>query len=262
MCITASVGEHGANHRADAKVVQALLNANLYQLIPYAPITVDGQPGKHTQAMIAEFQRRVLRMTTPTSKVEPGDATINALHTGMNVEFSIDKLAAIMTNASQGRLNRYFTGLETNMSANNINTPLRMAHFLAQVGHESGDLLYSEELASGEAYEGRTDLGNTQTGDGVRFKGRGLIQLTGRSNYVAYGTARGRDFVTGNNNLLLATDPNLAVDVSCWFWVTHGLNALADADNLNAITRRINGGLNGLADRAAHLQRAKCLLVV
>lgn len=135
-----------------------------------------------------------------------------------------------------------------------------MAHFLAQVGHESGDLRYTEELASGDAYEGRADLGNTQAGDGPRFKGRGLIQLTGRANYVAFGAARRRDFVTGANNMLLSTDANLAVDVSCWFWTTHDLNALADGGDLKAITKKVNGGCNGLADRAENLQRAKCLL--
>ncbi len=136
-----------------------------------------------------------------------------------------------------------------------------MAHYLAQLGHDSGDFRYTEELSSGAAYENRKDLGNTQPGDGPRFKGRGLIQLTGRTNYTNYGVAKGRDFVTPPNNTLLSTDPSLAVDVTCWFWTTHGLNALADTDSLNGITRRINGGYNGLADRADHLNRAKLLLV-
>ncbi len=68
------------------------------------------------------------------------------------------------------------------MNENGINTPLRRVHFFAQIGHESKELIYSEEIASGRAYEGRFDLGNTQPGDGVRFKGRGLIQITGRAN--------------------------------------------------------------------------------
>ena len=261
MCISHSVGEHGTNNTADAKVVQALLDANLGSLIPMAHLTVDGQPGTNTRAMIAEFQRRVLHMAKPTSRVDPGDATIRALHAGLAAGLSQDKLRAIMPNATQGRIDRYYNSLVSMMAANGINTPLRMAHFLAQVGHESGDLLYSEELASGDAYNGRTDLGNTHPGDGPRYKGRGLIQLTGRSNYAAFGVARHRDFLAPPHQLLLSTDASLAVDVSCWFWTTHGLNALADADNLNTITRRINGGVNGLADRAAHLQRAKCLLV-
>ena len=211
--------------------------------------------------MIGEFQTRVLHLATPTRKVDPGSATLRELRAGMSAGFTLDKLRAIMTNATQAQADRYFQHLVTQMAANQINTGLRMAHFLAQLGHESGDLRFSEEIASGDAYEGRIDLGNTQAGDGRRFKGRGLIQLTGRANYTAYGNARQRDFVSGTNNLLISTDPNLAVDASCWFWTTHGLSTMADADNLNGITRRINGGLNGLADRSAHLQRAKCLLV-
>jgi putative chitinase len=130
------------------------------------------------------------------------------------------------------------------------------------VGHESGDFRFSEEIASGAAYEGRTDLGNTKKGDGVRFKGRGLIQITGRSNYTEYGKARHRDYVTEPHNRIIANNPAIAVDVSCWFWKTRNLNALADADNIDAITRRINGGVNGLKDRKAHFRRAKCLLVL
>lgn len=229
--------------------------------MPYAPLNIDGVPGETTRDMIGEFQRRVLKVAKPDQKVSPGGATLRELRAGMSAGLTIDKLQAIMTEATRTQAERYFQPLVTLMVANQINTDRRVAHFLAQVGHESGDLRFSEEIATGDAYEGRVDLGNTQPGDGRRFKGRGLIQLTGRTNYTAFGTARQRDFVTGTNNLLLATDAFLAVDVSCWFWVTHGLNALADADDLNGITRRINGGLNGLADRSAHLRRAKCLLV-
>jgi len=143
------------------------------------------------------------------------------------------------------------------MQAAGFDTPLRQCHFLAQTGHESGDLLYTEELASGQAYEGRTDLGNTQPGDGPKFKGRGLIQLTGRANYVAYGNSIGQDLTVDGNWTSVATDPSLAVDAACWFWTTHNLNALADNDDLQTITRRVNGGLNGLQDRQDHLDRAK-----
>jgi putative chitinase len=146
------------------------------------------------------------------------------------------------------------------MTANDINTPLRQAHFIAQVGHESYDFRYSEEIASGTAYEGRKDLGNTTPGDGPKFKGRGLIQITGRANYTAYGQHKGRDFVTPPNYELIATDPELGVDVACWFWTKHGLNELADADDIRAVTKVINGGYNGLADRQTRLDRAKCFL--
>lgn len=199
--------------------------------------------------MIGEFQTRILKVPKPDRKIIPDGVALKQLRAGMTPGLSSYKLQAIMAESSLAQTNRYFSALSTAMAANQINTPLRTAHFLAQVGHESGDLRYSEEIATGEAYEGRADLGNTQPGDGARFKGRGLIQLTGRSNYTRYGAARKRDFVTGANNLLLSSDANLAVDVSCWFWTEHGLNEKADADDLNGITHKINGGLNGLADR-------------
>jgi putative chitinase len=212
--------------------------------------------------MLGEFQLRVMKAAKPDQRVDPAGKTLQKLHGGISPDLTSEKLQVIMPNASAGNITRYFQALVNMMAKSQINTPLRIAHFLAQVGHESGDLIYCEEIADGSAYEGRADLGNTQPGDGPRFKGRGLIQLTGRANYTAYGKARNRDFVTAQNYLAIATDANLAVDVSCWFWTVHGLNAKADADNLNGITTVVNGRLNGLADRAAHLQRAKCLLVL
>lgn len=79
--------------------------------------------------------------------------------------------------------------------------------------------------------------------------GNCLIQLTGRANYQKYGLAKGRNFTDGDNCKAIATDPQLAVDVACWFWKNRGLNGLADQDDVRAVTRRINGGLNGLEDR-------------
>lgn len=260
MCIEKPVGQGGANNRADSKVVQALLNENLYRLMPFAPLIVDGNPGGRTMEMISEFQGRVFPQTAATGHVDPASPTLRELRSGMTAGLTACKLQAIMTTASQADILRYFQPLAASMATSRITTPLRMAHFLAQVGHESGHLRYTEELAAGDAYEGRADLGNTQPGDGTRFKGRGLIQLTGRANYIAFGAARRRDFVTGADNLLIAIDANLAVDVSCWFWTTHNLNALADADDLKAITQKINGGCNGLTDRADNLKRARCLL--
>lgn len=139
------------------------------------------------------------------------------------------------------------------MDKYSINSPLRMAHFMAQIMHESEQMQLREEMASGEEYEGRADLGNTQPGDGPLYKGRGFIQLTGRSNYSLYGLALGVDLLC--NPELVATD--YAADVSGLFWANHSLNALADEDNVNAITRMINGGYNGLQDRVMFLQRAK-----
>lgn len=137
-------------------------------------------------------------------------------------------------------------------------TPLRLAHFMSQLIHESGSFRYMEEIASGAAYEGRDDLGNTQPGDGKRFKGRGPIQLTGRANYRRVGRALGIDL---ENNPTIAAVPSIGLLTACYFWSDAGLNELADADNVEKITRRINGGLNGYADRKLHLVRMKALIL-
>ena len=148
--------------------------------------------------------------------------------------------------------------LEKKMAQYGIDTPLRVAHFLAQIAHESGSLRYVQEIASGMAYEGRSDLGNVYEGDGVKYKGRGLIQLTGRKNYTDYDNAT-RCGCVANPSIL--TRPEWAVDVSCWFWKTRGLNSLADKDDIKAVTRRINGGYNGLQERTAYLETAKRILL-
>lgn len=138
-----------------------------------------------------------------------------------------------------------------------IDTLLRQAMYLAQVGHESGRLRYLEEIASGKAYEGRSDLGNVHKGDGVRYKGRGLIQVTGRYNYQRCGQWLGIDLISQPE--LLAT-PEWAVKSSIWFWVVHNLNAYADRDDLKGCTGIINGGYNGLEDREELYVRAINLL--
>lgn len=139
-----------------------------------------------------------------------------------------------------------------------IDTTLRKAHFLAQVAHESREGLYMEEIASGAAYEGRHDLGNIEPGDGRRFKGRGLIQLTGRANYQAYSQARYGDDRAVRDPEMVARLPDAALAAG-WYWKSRNLNARADRDDLEAVTRGVNGGLNGLGDRRRCLQLAKRL---
>lgn len=136
-------------------------------------------------------------------------------------------------------------------------TPIREAMFIAQVAHESGSFRYVKEIASGEAYEGRTDLGNVERGDGVRFKGRGYIQVTGRANYKACGEALGLDLI--EHPELLEDIPN-ACRSAAWFWYIKGLNALADKEDFLTITKRINGGTNGWKERQMFYNRAKEIL--
>ena len=135
-----------------------------------------------------------------------------------------------------------------------LENSLRLIHFLAQLAHESGNFHYMEEIASGAAYEGRKDLGNTQTGDGKRFKGRGPIQLTGRANYRRYGQQLGIDF---ENNPEIVAIPSVGLLVACKFWSDNDLNVVADRDDVTTITRRINGGLNGFEDRKNKLSMIK-----
>lgn len=138
-----------------------------------------------------------------------------------------------------------------------IDTPLRIAHFLAQICHESAGLRTTEEFASGQAYEGRADLGNTSPGDGVLYKGRGLIQLTGRANYKKYGKLMQLPLET---NPKLAADPVISLYVACTYWQEQKINKVADQDDLERVTRKVNGGLNGLKDRRGYLLKAKELL--
>lgn len=147
---------------------------------------------------------------------------------------------------SETRAREVAPHLNRAMAEANIDTPKKKAAFVAQLMHESGSFKYNEEIASGRNYEGRRDLGNTQPGDGERFKGRGFIQLTGRANYEAASKALGTDFV--NNPKLAASDEH-AARVAAWYWNSRGLNGLAEQGRFDDVTKRINGGFNGKADR-------------
>lgn len=153
----------------------------------------------------------------------------------------------------------FLAPLNNVMTEFGIDTPAREAAFLAQIAHESGSLRYTAEIASGALYEGRADLGNTEPGDGRRFKGRGLIQITGRTNYQACSVA-----LYGDTRLLQEPQLLERVEDACrsagWFWKIHGLNALVDAGDFPHITRRINGGLNGEDERLALYDRAREVL--
>lgn len=138
-----------------------------------------------------------------------------------------------------------------------INAPLRVAHFLAQTCHESDGFCTTEEYASGAAYEGRADLGNTEPGDGRRYKGRGLIQLTGRANYDAAGKKLSLDLI---NSPDLAATPATSLEIACNYWASRKINDAADQDNIIRATKLVNGGLNGLDSRKAYLAKAKTAL--
>ena len=193
------------------------------------------------------------------------------------MNLTLQQLITIMPNA-RSKAGIFLPALNAAMAEFGINTPARQASFLAQLAHESGQLVYVRELwgptPSQLRYErdataawpprARTDrnqlpfdLGNSQAGDGSRFRGRGLIQITGRTNYTACGNALGLDLLA--QPALLEQTVN-ACRSAGWFWQSRGLNALADAGDQVAVTRRVNGGTNGLAERLAYFKVAQKVL--
>jgi putative chitinase len=138
-----------------------------------------------------------------------------------------------------------------------IATDLRVAHFVAQTCHESDGFVTTTEYADGTQYEGRSDLGNAEPGDGPRYKGRGLLQLTGRVNYRKFGQLLGLDL---ENNPVQAAEPVISLRIACEFWKAKHLNYHADHNDIRTVTQLINGGQNGFTDRKAYLEKAKTAL--
>ena len=177
---------------------------------------------------------------------------------------TLDQLRAVMPNSGK-RAEIFLEPLNRAMEEFEINTPVRQAAFLAQIAHESGSLRYVRELASGAAYDtGRLAerLGNTpeEDGDAEKYRGRGLIQITGTSNYSACSAALYGDSQHLLDHPELLELPDAAARSAAWFWKSRGLNELADAGDFLRVTKRINGGINGMDDRMAHWEQAKKVL--
>lgn len=219
---------------------------------------------------------------------------MGSLHVAMTTLLPIDApLIAACTDATLLRAALFAPHLNAAMQRYGIDTPRRVAHFLAQISVESGRLTRLEEslnysieglvstfglkrisLSDAQKFGrapgrqanqsaianivyggefGRTRLGNTQAGDGYRYRGRGLKQLTGRDNYAAYQRASGHPVLTQPDLLL---EPSVACDSAAWFWSSRNCNAMADANKTEALSRVINGGTNGLAERIAVTNKA------
>ncbi|WP_170107588.1 glycoside hydrolase family 19 protein [Photobacterium lipolyticum] len=205
------------------------------------------------------------------------------------VKLTKSQLKRFLTHASEDTVNRFCEPLNDMMERFGITTKLRVAHFLAQVAHESAEfsavsenLNYSAnalrtvfgnyflteqqaqdcarkpEVIANIVYSNRMGNGDQESGDGWRYRGRGLIQLTGNNNYQSFKKCVDVDVVTDPD--LVAKDPSLAVASACWFWQTNNINRYADRDDLNKVTRLINGGTNGLHQRGVLLERAKAIL--
>jgi putative chitinase len=184
---------------------------------------------------------------------------------GLNMMVSDNHLAEVMPNLSSGKRALYMPFLQQALEEFEINTPLRLAAFLAQVAHESAEFRFMEEIwgpsAAQRLYEPVTkksqQLGNTKPGDGQRFKGRGPIQITGRDNYKRYGELLHVDLISDPGR---AAKPEIGFRTAGLYWKKNGLNELADKQWFKTITKRINPPLRGLEDRTRYYIRAKRVL--
>ena len=266
-------------------------------------VTADGYFGDGTKELVQRFQNdqglgadgivgpstwsALLNGSSAAAPAAPA-ATVSAAASVAiegDVLISKEQLGQILSTSEY--IDTYLNGLNKALKQYSINTPLRIAHFIAQVAHESGSFKFNKENlnysasalravfgkyfpddATAEAYArqpekianrvyaDRMGNGNEASGDGWRFRGRGLIQLTGRDNYTAFQKSIGQDITSGENSAKVA-EPDLAVAAASWFWNMRGLNQYADADDVLTVTKRINGGTNGLDDRKKYLARAK-----
>jgi putative chitinase len=173
-----------------------------------------------------------------------------------------DQFRQMMPNgAREGRLDAHWPYVVPALERACIDTPNRIAAFLAQLAHESGEFRWMEEIwgptAQQLGYEGRADLGNVYPGDGYRFRGRAGIGLTGRANYRQAGNDLGVDLVTYPDK---AATPEYATAISTWFWNSRQLSPVADMNWIKTITKVINGGYNGLEDRIRCWNRNRVIL--
>jgi predicted chitinase len=168
-----------------------------------------------------------------------------------------DKLIREMMPNAGKRLDAHLPYIALALEKAAIDTPLRIAAFMAQLAHESAEFRYMEELADGSAYEGREDLGNVMPGDGVKYKGHGPIQITGRANHMVCGQALKLDLVNYPRLICL---PQNGTASACWFWNSKQLSKLADREWFRVTTRIINGGFNGWNDRLQYYQRNREIL--
>jgi putative chitinase len=256
-----------------------------------------GDAGRYTDIVAANNIQDPSRVGVGTELMIPGledqrvtDPAPGGVVTGSGGALTSAQLREIMPNALQENIEKYLDPLNKKMPVFDINTPLRTAHFIAQVAHESGSFRYSvenlnygakalrsvfgkyfpsDELAEAYArkpekianrvYGNRMGNGDEQSGDGWKFRGRGLIQLTGHDNYRRCGEAIGLNLEEEPDQV--SDNPEVSVMAVAWFWQSNNLNHYADLDDIKKVTKIINGGYHGLEDRMAFLARAKAVLI-
>ena len=199
---------------------------------------------------------------------------------------TVEQLYEINSKLNKKECEYYINALNLTLPSFDINTSLRICHFLAQIIHESGHLKYKSEnlnysskalcsvfskyfksidiaeqyarkpeKIANKVYANRMGNGDESSGDGWKYRGRGLIQLTGYNNYKKCSEYLEIDLI--NNPDLICNDPEVSIKAACWFWNSNSLNNFADKDDIITITKRINGGTNGLEDRKRNLKLAK-----
>jgi putative chitinase len=217
------------------------------------PVGQTSQYGPTTEALVTQFQRTY--KVGQTGKV--GKTTLGVLTKAIPASVSLAEFQAMSPGIDPEVARTYLPHLNASMLQANITTDARKAAYVAQLGHESDGFNTLEEYASGADYEGRGDLGNTQKGDGKRFKGRGPIQITGRANYREYGQAIGVDLI---QNPEVAATPEVGFQLAAEYWKRKDLNRYADRGEFDTVTQKINGGQNGRTDRRRRWGAAKSAL--
>lgn len=181
------------------------------------------------------------------------------------MELTVIRLKQILPNAKTQNIVWFLEDFNRYNWLHKMNDVEEIAAFVSQIAHETRELLWWEELATGEAYEGRDDLGNTVAGDGKRFKGRGYLQLTGRYNYRAFNIWYNQNFVVHENFVQnphrIADEHELCMLVSIFYWRNRGLNKPAVYRDCKRTTKIVNGGYNGFGDRLQYFNRAKKVLL-
>jgi putative chitinase len=216
-------------------------------------ITSDGNFGPGTEKSVKEWQTK--HGLTPDGIVGPTTLEKMGITSVIKEDIHISPVVGLSIEKLKGKVpDSVLSQIPDTAIKFNITTNLRLAHFLSQCAHESGNWKYRLEIASGKAYEGRKDLGNIHEGDGVRFKGRGYIQLTGRGNYGRFSKFIGEDCV--ENPDLVANKYPLAS--AAFFFDSNKLWTICDKGfddaTVTSVTKRVNGGTNGLSDRLKHFK--------
>lgn len=247
---------------ADLKRVQTLL-ANLKRVqtllanLGFYSGDIDGRNGPLTEKAVRLYQRE--KGLAVDGKIGPRTWAAMFPEAGAAPLLTLALLKAVAGSTAMCPV--LLDPLNAELPKVGVTTPLRIAHFLAQAAEETdGFRTLTEYWGPSKAqisYEGRKSLGNTVAGDGRRFMGRGIFMLTGRANYRQLGAELALDLEAHPE---LAARPDIAVKLACLYWQTRNINPLADADDVEAVTRRINGGTNGLDTRKLYLRRAKAAL--